>query len=181
MGLADSHVERGDMAQESLLQRLEDLASRVRSLEHDKKQATATIEALERAERQAAATIQAFEREEEQTAVTIQELEREKKQAAVTIQALEREVAELGAVIAQASAKVDEMLRGVRLPIRRSQGQSTRLQHQRPVSRWGSLLLTHREYRNGALAKLSVLTRAEVSAPSRLSGLPHDPSHSGAL
>jgi hypothetical protein len=58
------------MAQSSLLQMLEDLASRVRLLE------------------------------------------REKKQSAATIRALEREVGELGALIAQASAKVDEMLKG---------------------------------------------------------------------
>jgi hypothetical protein len=58
------------MAQSSLLQMLEDLSTRVRLLE------------------------------------------REKKQAAATIQALEREVGELGAIIAQASAKVDEMLKG---------------------------------------------------------------------
>ncbi len=57
------------MAQESLLQMLEELATRVKSLE------------------------------------------REKKQAALTIQGLESEVGELGALIAQASEKVDEMLK----------------------------------------------------------------------
>jgi chromosome segregation ATPase len=76
---------------------LEDLASRVRSLEPDKKQAAATIEA--------------FERREQQAAATIQELEREKKQAALTIQGLERELGELGAVIAMASEKVSELLK----------------------------------------------------------------------
>jgi hypothetical protein len=82
-----------------------------RALEHDNKQAAATIEALERAERQAAATIEAFERAERQAAATIQELEREKKQAALTVQGLEREVGELGAVIVLASEKVSEMLK----------------------------------------------------------------------
>jgi chromosome segregation ATPase len=85
------------MARESLIQMLEDLASRVRSLELEKRQAAATIEAFERAEKQAAATIQ--------------ELEREKKQATLTIQGLEREVGELGAVIVMASEKVSEMLK----------------------------------------------------------------------
>jgi hypothetical protein len=67
--LADSRGERRRMAQESLLQRLEELASRVKSLE------------------------------------------REKRQAAARIQALECEVVELTALIAQASVKVDEMLK----------------------------------------------------------------------
>jgi hypothetical protein len=71
------------MARESLMQMLEDLASRVRSLERDSRQAAATI----------------------------QELEREKKQAALTVQGLEREVGELGAVIVLASEKVSEMLK----------------------------------------------------------------------
>jgi len=113
------------MARESLMQMLEDLASRVRSLErdgrqaaatiqaleHEKKQAAATIQALERDSKQAAATIEAFERAERQAAATIQELEREKKQAALTVQGLEREVGELGAVIVLASEKVSEMLK----------------------------------------------------------------------
>jgi len=113
------------MARESLLQMLEDLASRVRSLERDskqaaaaiqelereKKQATATIQALERDSKQAAATIEAFEREEKQAAATIQELERDSKQAALTVRGLEREVGELGAVIVLASEKVSEMLK----------------------------------------------------------------------
>jgi chromosome segregation ATPase len=105
------HVERRLVAQESLLQRLEDLAGKVRSLEREKRQAAATIEALERGERQATAAIEAFERGERQAALTIQELEREKKQAALTIQELEREVGKLGALIALASEKVDEMLK----------------------------------------------------------------------
>ncbi len=128
-----------DMAQESLLQMLEELAGRVRSLEreksevdakmealergereavarvqeleHQKKQAAATIEELERAERQAAATIEAFERGEQQAAAAMQELEREKQQAAVTIRGLEREVGELGALITLAAEKVDEILK----------------------------------------------------------------------
>jgi chromosome segregation ATPase len=119
------HTERRDMARESLMQMLEDLASRVRSLErdsrqaaatiqeleHEKRQAAATIQALERDSKQAAATIDAFERAERQAAATIQELEREKKQAALTVQGLEREVGELGAVIVLASEKVSEMLK----------------------------------------------------------------------
>ncbi len=101
------------------------LASRVRSLERDskqaaatiqelereKKQAAATIEALERDSKQAAAAIEAFERAEKQAAATIQELEREKRQATLTVQGLEREVGELGAVIVLASEKVSEMLK----------------------------------------------------------------------
>ena len=71
------------MARESLLQMLENLASRVRSLEFEKRQAAARMEALER----------------------------EKKQAALTVQGLEREVGELGAVIVLASEKVSEMLK----------------------------------------------------------------------
>jgi hypothetical protein len=57
------------MAQKSLLQMLEEVGSRVRSLES------------------------------------------EKKQADLTIQGLEREVGELGALIALATEKVDEMLK----------------------------------------------------------------------
>ncbi len=113
------------MARESLIQMLEDLAGRVRSLERDskhaaatiqelereKKQAAATIQALERDSKQATAAIEAFERAEKHAAATIQELEREKKQAALTVQGLEREVGELGAVIVMASEKVSEMLK----------------------------------------------------------------------
>jgi hypothetical protein len=57
------------MAQKSLLQMLDEMANRVRSLES------------------------------------------EKKQADLTIQGLEREVGELGALIALATEKVDEMLK----------------------------------------------------------------------
>ena len=113
------------MARESLLQMLEDLASRVRSFELEKRQAAARMEALEREKteavamaralehdnKQAAATIEALERAERQAAATIQELGREKKQAALTVQGLEREVGELGAVIVLASEKVSEMLK----------------------------------------------------------------------
>jgi chromosome segregation ATPase len=113
------------MAQKSLLQMLEELASRVGSLEREKSEAAATMEALERGEReavaraqelehqkkQADATIEAFERGEQQAAAAMQELEREKKQAAVTIRGLEREVGELGALITLAAEKVDEILK----------------------------------------------------------------------
>jgi putative FmdB family regulatory protein len=47
-GLVSSHVERRAMPKESLLQMLEDLASRVRLLELEKRQATARAQALER-------------------------------------------------------------------------------------------------------------------------------------
>jgi putative FmdB family regulatory protein len=47
-GLERYHVERREMPQESLLQMLEDLASKVRLLELEKRQATARAQALER-------------------------------------------------------------------------------------------------------------------------------------
>ena len=109
--IAQPMYKERDMAQRSLIQKLEDLAIKVRSLEVEKRQAAGKVEALERAEKQAAATIEAFERAEKQAAATIQELEREKKQATLTIQGLEREVGELGAVIVMASEKVSEMLK----------------------------------------------------------------------
>jgi chromosome segregation ATPase len=99
------------MARESLLQMLEDLAGRVKSLEHEREQAAATIQALERDNKQAAATIEALERAEKQAATTIEALERAEKQATLTIQGLEREVGQLGAIIALASEKVSEMLK----------------------------------------------------------------------
>jgi peptidoglycan hydrolase CwlO-like protein len=71
------------MSSNSLLQHLEDLSRRIKSLERQKAEAVARA----------------------------QELEREKNQAAVTIKALEREVAELGILIATASEKVDRMLK----------------------------------------------------------------------
>ena len=46
----------------------------------------------------------------EELASKVRSLEREKKEAALTIQGLEREVGELGALIAMAAQKVDEML-----------------------------------------------------------------------
>ena len=115
-----------DMAPKSLLQMLEELASKVRSLESEKSEvaaktqaferekakAAAAIEAFERGERQAAAKIEELERENRQAAVKMEELERERRQAAATIQGLEREVGELGALIAMASEKVDEILKG---------------------------------------------------------------------
>src|SRR5512136_2637920 len=77
------HVERRDMARESLLQMLEDLASKVRSFELEKRQAAAKIEALER----------------------------ERNEAVATARALEREVGEMAALISQAGDKVDEILK----------------------------------------------------------------------
>jgi len=71
------------MAQKSLLQMLEDLASKVRSLERKNGEAVAKMEALER----------------------------EKREAVVRAQALEREVGELASLIALASEKVDEILK----------------------------------------------------------------------
>jgi hypothetical protein len=47
-GLVDSHGEGRDMAQKSLLQMLEELASKVRLLEREKREAVARIQALER-------------------------------------------------------------------------------------------------------------------------------------
>ncbi|MDM7998599.1 MAG: hypothetical protein QUS33_01010 [Dehalococcoidia bacterium] len=122
---ADSDGERRHMVHKSLTQGLEEVARKIRllesekkealakieALEHDKRQAQATIEALERAQRQAEATIEALERSAKQAEVTIQELEQEKKQAAITIRGLERELVELGTIVAQASAKVDEILK----------------------------------------------------------------------
>ncbi len=80
------------------------------AVEREKRQAAATIEALERAWKQAAVTIEALERGEKQTASRVQELEQENRQARVIIQGLERQVGELGALICQASERVDEML-----------------------------------------------------------------------
>jgi hypothetical protein len=119
-------VEGRDMGQSSLIQQMDAVAERIKSLESERGNTVAKMKALERERdeavamaralehdnKQAAATIQELERERKQAAATIQNLEHEKKQAAVTIQGLERGMAELGAVIAQASAKVDEMLKG---------------------------------------------------------------------
>jgi len=119
-------VEGRDMGQSSLIQQMDAVAERIKSLESERGNTVAKMKALERERdeavamaralehdnKQAAATIQELERERKQAAATIQDLEHEKKQAAVTIQGLERGMAELGAVIAQASAKVDEMLKG---------------------------------------------------------------------
>jgi putative FmdB family regulatory protein len=76
-------VWRREMAQKSLVQMLEELASKVRSLEREKSKAVA------RALR----------------------LESEKGQDAITIQALGRQVGELGSLIALAAEKVDEILK----------------------------------------------------------------------
>jgi len=77
------HVERRDMARESLLQMLEDLASKVRSFELEKRQAAAKIEALER----------------------------ERNEAVATARALEREVGELVSLVTLAGEKVEEILK----------------------------------------------------------------------
>jgi len=72
-----------ETAQKSLLQKLEDLSIKIRSLEREKSQVDARIK----------------------------ELESEKERATATIGALEREVCELGALIALASEKVNEILK----------------------------------------------------------------------
>lgn len=100
------------MARGSLLQGLENLGNRVKQLERQKMEAVAKAEALERDQRQAAETIEALKRAEQQATARIQELENEKKQAAITIAGLEREAGELGLLVVQASAKVDEILKG---------------------------------------------------------------------
>jgi hypothetical protein len=71
------------MARESLILMLEDLASKVRSLELEKRQAAAKIEALEG----------------------------EKNEAVATARALQREVGELVRLITLAGEKVEEMLK----------------------------------------------------------------------
>jgi hypothetical protein len=71
------------MARESLLQMLEDLASKVRLLESEKSDAVAKMKALEH----------------------------EKNQAVASAQALEREVAGLANLITLAGEKVEEMLK----------------------------------------------------------------------
>ena len=71
------------MAQESLLQMLEDLATKVRLLERKNAEAIAKVEALER----------------------------EKSEAVATARALEREVGELVSLITLAGEKVEEILK----------------------------------------------------------------------
>ena len=71
------------MAEKSLLQMLEELARKVRSLESEKSKAVARIEALER----------------------------EKNEAVATARALEREVGELANLVTLAGQKVEEMLK----------------------------------------------------------------------
>jgi len=83
VGLADSDGERRDMTQESLLQMLEEVASKVKLLEREKREAAARIQALER----------------------------EKREAVAGAQALEREVGELVSLITLAGAKVEEILK----------------------------------------------------------------------
>ncbi len=81
--LESPHGERRDMAQESLLQLLEKLASRVKLLERGRSEAAAEIQALER----------------------------EKNEAVATAQALQREVAELVSLVTLAGEKVEEILK----------------------------------------------------------------------
>jgi DNA-binding protein H-NS len=71
------------MARETLLQMLEDLASKVRSLELERRQAAAKMQALER----------------------------EKNEAVAKTRAFEREVGEMAALITQAAGKVEEILK----------------------------------------------------------------------
>jgi chromosome segregation ATPase len=104
-------VERREMAGKSLLGMLEQLASKVRSLESEKREAIAKAQEIERDTGQAVVRIEELERENKQVAVMMQALEHEKNQATIMVQGLEREVAELGAVIIQATKKVDEMLK----------------------------------------------------------------------
>jgi putative FmdB family regulatory protein len=75
--------ERRDMEQESLLQMLEKVASRIKLLEREKSEAAAKIQALDC----------------------------EKKEAVATAQALQREVAELVSLITLAGQKVEEILK----------------------------------------------------------------------
>jgi len=83
VGLESSHGERRNMVQKSLLQQLEEVASRIRLLEREKSEAVARIRALEL----------------------------EKKEAVATAKALEREVGELVSLIAMAGEKVEEILK----------------------------------------------------------------------
>ena len=83
VGLESSHGERRDMAQKSLLQQLEEVASKIRLLEREKSEAVARIRALER----------------------------EKKEAVATAKALEREVGQLVSLITLAGEKVEEILK----------------------------------------------------------------------
>ncbi len=75
--------ERRYMEQESLLQMLEKVASRIKLLE----------------------------REKSETAAKIQAFESEKKEAVATAQALQREVAELASLITLAGERVEEILK----------------------------------------------------------------------
>ena len=83
VGLESSHGERRNMVQKSLLQQLEEVASRIRLLEREKSEAVATAKALEL----------------------------EKKEAVATAKALEREVGELVSLITTAGEKVEEILK----------------------------------------------------------------------
>jgi len=81
--LESSHGERRNMVQKSLLQQLQEVASRIRLLEREKSEAVARIRALEL----------------------------EKKEAVATAKALEREVGELVSLITMAGEKVEEILK----------------------------------------------------------------------
>jgi putative FmdB family regulatory protein len=81
--LESSHGQRRVMAHESLIQHLEEVASKIRSLERDRAEASTRMEALER----------------------------EKNEAVAKTRALEREVNEMAALITQAGEKVKEILK----------------------------------------------------------------------
>jgi putative FmdB family regulatory protein len=83
VGLESSHAQRRVMAHESLLQQLEEVASKIRLLERDKVEVTTRMEALER----------------------------EKNETVAKTRALEREVSEIAALITQAGGKVEEILK----------------------------------------------------------------------
>jgi len=76
-------VGRRNMAQKSLLQQMEEIASRLRLLEHERAEAVARIQVLES----------------------------ENRNAVAKTRALEREVSELAAIITQAGDRADEMLK----------------------------------------------------------------------
>ena len=71
------------MGQSSFLQQMDAVASKIRSLERDKREAVARMQALER----------------------------ERNEAVTKMQVLERENGELIGLISQAAAKVDEILK----------------------------------------------------------------------
>jgi putative FmdB family regulatory protein len=83
VGLESPHGQGRDMPHESLLQQLEEVASKIRLLEHARGEAVTRMEALER----------------------------EKNEAVAKTRALEREVGEMAALITLAGEKVEEILK----------------------------------------------------------------------